>query len=130
MAKIGHRVPEYERSDLPEARARQLSKIAELRETLIRLGYDSLPKQAAALGVARSTAWHLFHADKASALSVITIKRILACPRLPGAARQVVQEYIEAKLLGAYGHNQSQLKSFRKRMGYPDHPTDPLEERS
>jgi hypothetical protein len=60
---------------------------------------------------------------KASGLSADTIKRILASPDLPPAARQIVEEYIQEKLLGAYGHSQTRLKIFRIQIGYPVTPS-------
>jgi hypothetical protein len=56
---------------------------------------------------------------KASGLSADTIKRILASPDLPPAARRIVEEYTQEKLLGAYGHSKARLKIFRILLGYP-----------
>jgi hypothetical protein len=103
-----------------DRKARQASKIAEIRRALVSAGFDTLSKQAAVLGVSRSTAWAVLQGDhKASGLSAITIKRMLASPDLPPAARRIVEEYTHEKLLGAYGHSQARLKIFRILLGYP-----------
>jgi hypothetical protein len=95
-------------------KARQCSKIAELRQVLTRAGYPSLDKQAAALGLSRSTTWAVLQANhKSSGLSGSVIKRMLRSPDLPPAARQWIQEYIAAKLSGAYGHGRRRLGVFR-----------------
>jgi len=113
---------------LSDAKAKQASKITALRESLICSGYDTLQKQATVLGLSRSTAWHLLNGDyKGSGLSASTIRRILASPALPAAARTVVQEYVAEKLLGAYGHDQARLRFFRMQLGYPDHPVGACE---
>ena len=105
---------------LSEMKARQASKIAEIRQALVAAGFDTLSKQAAALGVTRSTAWVMLRGNhKASGLCADTIKRILASPDLPPAARQIVQEYIQEKLLGAYGHSKAGLRHFRVLLGNP-----------
>jgi hypothetical protein len=111
------------RARLSEAKARQSSKIASLREALVRSGYDTINKQAAILGTSRSTAWYLLNGDyKGSGLSAITIKRILSAPSLPLEARRVIHEYIEEKLSDCYGHDGARLKQFRKRMVRPADP--------
>jgi hypothetical protein len=107
-------------SRLSDMKSRQASKIAKLREALVAAGFETLTQQAAVLGLSRSTAWVVMRGDhKASGLSAITLKRILASPNLPPEARRLIEEYICEKLLGGYGHSQSSLKLFRKRLGYP-----------
>jgi hypothetical protein len=97
-----------------EAKTKQASKIAAIRETLNCCGYDTLNKQAEILRLSRSTAWHLLNGTyKASGLSAGMIKRILSSPTLPDRTREVVQEYVREKLSGMYGHNGVQLKRFR-----------------
>jgi hypothetical protein len=106
-----------------EAKAKQAAKIADLRDTLINSGYDTLQKQATALGLLRSTAWHLLNGNyKGSGLSAPIIKRMLSSPRLPEAARDLIQEYVAEKLLGAYGHDRARLKVFRRQLGLPEQP--------
>jgi hypothetical protein len=82
-------------------------------------GLDTFSKQAAVLGVSRSTAWAVLHGDhKATGLSAITIKRMLASPDLPPAARRIIEEYTQEKLLGAYGHSKAGLRHFRALLGH------------
>ena len=103
-----------------DRKARQASKIAEIRRALVSAGFDTFSKQAAVLGVSRSTAWAVLQGDhKATGLSAITIKRMLASPDLPPAARRIVEEYTQEKLLGAYGHSKAGLRHFRVLLGYP-----------
>ena len=110
-----------------DGKARQASKIAEIRRALVSAGFDTFSKQAAVLGVSRSTAWAVLRGGhKASGLFANTIKRILASPDLPPAARQIVEEYTHEKLLGAYGHSTSRMKVFRLRLGFPIQQTGRL----
>jgi hypothetical protein len=105
---------------LSETKARQARKIAELREVLVAAGFKTLRQQAAVLGLSASTAWEVMRGGhKTSGLSAVTIKRILASPNVPPGARRLIEEYICEKLLGGYGHSESSLKLFRKRLGYP-----------
>jgi len=113
-----------------DAKARQASKIASLRDALVRNGYGTLQKQAAVLGISRSSAWYLLNGDyKGSGLSASTIKRILSSSTLPDEARQVIEEYVEERLVGAYGHAPARLKAFRKLVGYPEHPSGDAKQR-
>lgn len=108
---------------LKEAKAKQASKIAGLRDILMDHGCDTLQKQAKVLGISRSTTWYLLGSNyKGSGLSAAVIKRMLASPKLPEGARALIQEYIAEKLLGAYGHERTQLRLFRKQLGYPEQP--------
>ena len=101
-----------------DRKARQASKIAEIRRALVSAGFDTFSKQTAALGVSKSTAWAVLQGDhKATGLSAITIKRMLASPDLPSAARRIVEEYTQEKLLGAYGHSKAGLRHFRVLLG-------------
>jgi len=112
-----------------DRKARQASKIAEIRQALVSAGFDTLSKQAAVLGLSKSSAWTMLRSrHKASGLSAKTIKRILASPHLPPTARQIIEEYIQEKLLGAYGHNGLSLTCFRMRLGFPISPTAQLAE--
>ena len=78
-----------------DLKARQASKVAELREVLVAAGFETLRQQATVLGLSGSTAWVVMRGDhKASGLSAVTIKRILASPNLPPEARQLIEEYI------------------------------------
>jgi hypothetical protein len=123
----GRGVKSLDRSS--DRKARQASKIAEIRQALVSAGFDTLSKQAAVLGLSRSSAWTVLKSHhKASGLSAMTIKRMLASPHLPPAARQIVEEYIQEKLLGAYGHSGLSLTFFRMRLGFPISPTAQLAE--
>ena len=110
------------RVDLPvkksrlKAKRRQASKLREIREALVADGFDSAGKQAIALGVSRPTAWALLNRDKRAGPSSIIIKRILSSPKLPPMARRKVEEYVEDKIAGLYGHTQSRRRWFRDQM--------------
>src|SRR5262249_49802783 len=75
--------------------------------------FDTTDKQAGILGVGRSTAWALLNRDKRAGPSSIIIKRILASPKLPLAVRRKVNEYIEEKIAGLYGHRDDRRRWFR-----------------
>lgn len=95
------------------AKARQVSKLAEIRAALIAAGCDTTAKQAAVLGVCRSTAWVLLNRDSRAGPSAIVIKRILSSPDLPPPARRKIEEYVEDKIGGLYGHSESRTRAFR-----------------
>ena len=96
------------------SKARQASKLAEIRESLIAAGYDTTAKQAAALGVSRPTAWVVLNRDKRVGPSAQVIKRVLSSPNLPPAVRRKVEEYIEDKIAGLYGHTDARRRCFRE----------------
>ena len=75
-------------------------------------GYDTTAKQAAVLGVCRSTAWVLLNRDKRAGPSTKVIKRILSSPQVPKRARRKIEQYIEQKARGLYGHCESATRSF------------------
>ena len=102
-----------------QAKERLASKLAELRAALIAAGFDTTAKQAAALGVGRSTAWAVLNSDKRAGPSANVVKRILSSPTLPRAARQKVEEYIEEKIGGAYGHTEPRTAAFRDQLQIP-----------
>ena len=107
--------PAFSNSD---KKATQCSKIRELRQALVEAGYLKVRQQAESLGLGRSTAWETLQGNhKHSGLSAATIKRMLASQQLPPPARKILLEYVEEKLAGAYGHNQTQLRRFRERLG-------------
>ena len=95
------------------AKRRQVSKLAEIHEALIAAGFDSAAKQAAALNVSRATAWALLNRAKRAGPSAHSIKRILSSPNLPPTVRRKVEEYVEEKISGLYGHSQKSMRSFR-----------------
>jgi hypothetical protein len=95
-----------------EAKARQASKLAEIREALVAAGYNSAAKQADVLGVARPTAWAFLNRDKRAGPSSVVIKRILSSPTLPPTARLKVEEYIFEKIVGLYAHTDERRRWF------------------
>ena len=97
-------------------KARQASKIREIGDALIALGYLVLDEQAKALGLARSTAWTILQANhKSSGLSATVINRMLTVPQLPPLVRAIILEYIDEKVAGLYGHSKLQLRRFTAR---------------
>ena len=95
------------------AKARQTSKLAEIRRALIAAGCDTTAKQAAVLGICRSTTWALLNSDKRAGPSAIIIKRILSSPILPVGVRLRFEEYVEDKIQGRYGHSERRAHAFR-----------------
>jgi sulfite reductase beta subunit-like hemoprotein len=106
---------------ISDLKSRQCAKIVELRQSLTEAGLLSLDAQAAALGLARSTAWVVLKGDyKTSGLSAAIVKRILTSPKLPLSARQIIEEYLEQRLAGAYGHSEQRLRVFRAELACLD----------
>src|SRR5215467_287098 len=104
-----------------EAKARQLSKIRELRLALRRAGLIGLDEQARALGLPRSTTWKILKGgNKASGLSAMVISRMLSEPRLPPVVRIKILEYVREKADGLYGHGKRELLRFSGRIRYTD----------
>src|SRR5262245_44852171 len=99
------------------AKARQASKLAQIRAALIASGLDTTAKQAAALGVGRSTAWIVLNGDKRAGPSANVIKRVLSSPSLPAIVRQKVEEYVKEKSRGVYGHSERRARSFSDQFG-------------
>ena len=93
-------------------KARQAAKLAEIREALVTAGYDTTAKQAAVLGVGRATAWVVLNRDKRAGPSAGVIKRILSSPNIPPAVRRKVEEYIQERISGLYGHSVSATRAF------------------
>ena len=98
-----------------EAKARQALKLGEFRAALIDCGFDTVAKQAAVLGLLRSTTWVVLHDDKRAGPSASVIKRILSSPSLPRVARRKIEEYVREKSRGLYGHSQRRAQAFRER---------------
>jgi len=102
-----------------EAKARQLSKIRELRLALRRAGLIGLDEQAQALGLPRSTTWKILKGGhKASGLSAMVVSRMLSEPRLPPVVRTKILEYVREKADGLYGHGKRELLRFSARIRY------------
>jgi hypothetical protein len=106
------RTPANHRSRI-EGKARQAAKLAEIREALVAAGHDTTAKQAVVLGVCRATAWVVLNRDKRAGPSAKAIKRILSSPNVPPAVRCKVEEYIEDRIDGLYGHSESATRAFR-----------------
>ena len=82
-----------QRSDKGRAKARQASKLAEIRAALIAGGFDTVAKQAAVLGLGRSTAWAFLNRDESTGTTAKVFKRILSSPNLPPIVRRKIEEY-------------------------------------
>ena len=95
-----------------EAKEKQAFKLAEIREALVAAGYDTTAKQAAVLGVCRSTAWVLLNRDKRAGPSAKVIKRILSSPQIPKRVRLKVEQYVKEKIHGPYGHSEQRTQWF------------------
>ena len=95
-------------------RMRQERKIQEIGEALIAEGLTTLGKQAAALGLVRSTAWFILQAkQKRAGITTATLVRMLESPHLPETVRQKVLEYVTEKAAGLYGHEGNGLRNFK-----------------
>jgi hypothetical protein len=90
----------------------QAAKLAEIREALVAAGYNTTPKQAAVLGLSRSTAGWLLNHDKRAGPSAKVIKRILLSPQIPKRVRRKVEQYVEEKVRGIYGHSEQRTRWF------------------
>lgn len=100
-----------------EMKARQVTKMREIRAALVAEGCMNLDDQAAALGLPRSTTWTIIKANhKSSGLSAAVLTRILSAPNLQPAVRNKILEYIEEKSLGHYGGSKERLKKFIDRI--------------
>ena len=95
-----------------EPKERQALKLAEIRKALVAAGYNTTAKQAAVLGVGRSTAWWLLNHDKRAGPSAKVIKRILLSPQIPKRVRRKVEQYVEEKVRGIYGHSEQRTQWF------------------
>ena len=107
-----------------KAKARQASKLTQIREALIAAGHRTAAQQAFALGVGRSTAWALFNCDKRTGPSSVVLKRVLSSPNLPPAVRRKVEQYINEKIAGRYGHPKQRLLLFRNQFRTPDNEAE------
>ena len=99
------------------ARPSDSAKIKELGDALLDAGFLTLDQQANALGLARSTTWHILKANhKGSGLSADVINRMLRSPQLPALVRATILAYIDDKIAGYYGHSEKQLHRFAARL--------------
>ena len=100
---------------LSKLKARQRSKIAEIRIALVEAGFVTLNEQVTALGLSRSTACSILKpGHKSSGLEARTIGRILRSPRLPGRVRQRILENMQEKIEGCCGHTERRRREFAK----------------
>src|SRR3974377_2506185 len=95
-----------------EPKEKQVSKLAEIRGALVTAGYNTTAKPAAVLGVGRSTAWWLLNHDKRAGPSAKVLKRILSSPQVPKKVRLKVEQYVEEKVRGIYGHSEQRTQWF------------------
>ena len=95
-----------------EPKEKQALKLAEIREALVTAGYNTTAKQAAVLGLGRSTAWWLLNHDKRAGPSAKVIKRILLSPQIPKRVRRKVEQYVDEKVRGIYGHSEQRTRWF------------------
>jgi len=102
------------------AKTRQASKLAQIRAALIAGGFDTTAKQAAVLGLGRSTAWAFLNRDERTGATAKVIKHILSSPNLPVAVRRKVEQYVNEKSSGLYGHSGPQAEAFRHKLRKPD----------
>ena len=112
-----HPCEETARPTVAEMKARQSSKIREIRQALVTAGVCTLNGQAQVLGLLRSTTWTILKArHKTTGLSATIINRMLASPQLPPLVRSVIVEYSEEKAGGFYGGSQRQRRKFAARV--------------
>jgi hypothetical protein len=98
-------------------RQRQNAKIRKIKRALTAAGVLTLDKQADALGLSRSTTWHLLSGNhKGSGISGTIINRMLAAPQLPPAVRVTILEYIAEKAAGRYSDSKLWLGKFTARL--------------
>jgi hypothetical protein len=102
-----------------KAKARQAEKLGAIRDALTSAGFDTTTKQAVALGVGRSTAWAFLNRDRRTGPSAVVIKRILSSPNLPPAVRRRLDEYVEEKIAGVYGHSEARRRWLRDQTWIP-----------
>jgi len=98
------------------AKARQISKLTEIRAALVAAGCDTTAKQAAVFRLRRSTTWALLNQATRAGPTANTIKRILSSPGLPLRARLKFEEYVAEKIGGLYGHSEARKRAFRDKL--------------
>src|SRR3974390_3246972 len=94
------------------------TKLGEIGGALVAAGYDTTAKQAAVLGVCRATAWVVLNRDKRVGPSASVIKRILSSPNVPPPVRRKIEEYIQERISGLYGHCVSATRAFCRSVAF------------
>jgi hypothetical protein len=98
-------------------RSKQSERLKELQTALFDSGLGCLDRQAAALGLSRSTAWFVLHGThKSSGLRPALLLRMLSSERLPPQARAVILTYIQERCRGDYGHSSALRRKFCERL--------------
>jgi len=98
-------------------KARQAAKLREIRQALVADGLASLDKQAAVLGLCRSTTWNIVKGGhKCSGLSAAIVARMLSSSSLRPRVRIKILEYFNEKSAGHYGGSKAQLRKFAHHM--------------
>jgi len=98
-------------------RAAQAEKIDQIRAALASCDCHTLDSQALALGLCRSTTWHLLTGGhKHCGLTGDVVNTILSHQTLPEQVRSVVLDYVQRKLAGEYGHSADAIARFRVRL--------------
>ena len=100
-----------------QAKAKQASKLEEIRAALMAAGFDTAAKQAIVLRVGRSTAWALLNRDKGAGLRQCDqTHSFVAGPS--GSRATKVEEYVKEKGRGLYGHSELRSEAFSDQ--FPD----------
>jgi len=92
------------------AKARQAAKLAEIRAALIAGGFDTAAKQAAVLGLGRSTAWAFLSDEKTGGTAKVITYSCIAHTSASGTTKS--REYVEKKSRGLYGHSERPSHAF------------------
>ena len=95
-----------------KAKARQASKLEEIRKALVSAGCITVAEQAAVLGLPRSTTYGVLNLDNRAGPSAKVIRRILSSPNLPPPVRRKFKEYVADKISGRYGHSEKRAQAF------------------
>jgi hypothetical protein len=108
---------------LTSPKEKQALKLAEIREALVTAAaYNTTAKQAAVLGLGRSTAWWLLNHDKRAGPSAKVIKRVLLSSQVPKKVRRKIEQYVEEKVRGLYGHCEQRAQWFSEQFQRSPNP--------
>jgi hypothetical protein len=96
---------------------KQADQIKGIGAALARAGFRTVRAKAKALRISPSTAWTILHGThKNYGLTVATIRRMLASPQLPEAARAAILDYVADKTAGSFGHRPQRRQDFASRL--------------